>query len=159
MAYRTGVYISQFPGKLKKFDFRIEGVNTDPGVLPSRGGHFQYWEIVQEQGYTNKGYITADWMGREAKGGQAWLTYHLSGNEWIALEYLNKKIPKDFIQYGTTQNQFRVSVVKRFSPDVEMKSFVQYEGWKAPVYKTGHQSNTTISFQLTWYPKLKRYPQ
>jgi hypothetical protein len=159
MAYRTGLYISQFPGRMKKFDFRVEGVNTDPGVLPSRGGHFQYWEIVQLQGYTNKGYITGDWMGREAKGGQAWLTYHLSGNEWIELEYLNKKIPKDFIQYGTTQNQFRVSAVKRFSPDVEMKSFVQYEGWKAPVYKTGHQSNTTLSFQLTWYPKLRRYPE
>jgi hypothetical protein len=157
-AYRTGLYISQFPGRLKKLDFRMEGVTTDPGVFPSRGGHFQYFEIIQLQGYTNKGYIMGDWIGREAKGGQAWLTYHLSGNEWIALEYLNKKNPNDFIPGGTTQNQYKVSFVKRFGPDVELKSYVQYEGWKAPIYKTGYQSNTTASFQLTWYPQLRRYP-
>ena len=54
-----------------------------------------------------------DWIGREAKGGQAWLTYHLSGNEWVQFEYLRKKTPNDFIPDGTTQNQFRASVVKR----------------------------------------------
>jgi hypothetical protein len=157
-AFRTGVYISQFPGSLKKLDFRVEGVTTDPGVLPSRGGHFQYWEVIQVQGYTNKGYIMGDWIGREAKGGQAWLTWHLSGNEWVQFEYLNKKVPKDFIQYGTTQNQYKISIVKRFGPNVELNSWLQYEGWKAPVYRTGYQSDTTASFQLTWYPKLQRYP-
>jgi hypothetical protein len=158
-AFRTGVYVSQFPGSLKKMDFRVEAVSTDPGVFPSHGGHFQYWEVIQVQGYTNKGYIMGDWIGREAKGGQAWLTYHLSGNEWIQFEYLNKKILNDFIQYGTTQNQYKISFVKRFGPNVELNSWLQYEGWKAPVYKTGHQSNTTASVQLTWYPKLQRYPK
>jgi hypothetical protein len=157
-AYRTGLYISQFPGHLKKLDLRLEGVTTDPGVTPSHAGEFNYWEIVQVQGYTNKGYIMGDWIGREAKGGQAWLTWHLSGNEWIQLQYLNKKIPKDFITFGTTQNQFTASIVKRFGPDVEMKAWVQYEGWKAPIYKSGYQQNTVGSFQLTWYPKLRRYP-
>ncbi len=76
-------------------------------------GQFNYWEIIQKQGYTNKGYIMGDWIGREAKGGQAWLTYHLSGNEWIQFEYLNKKTPNDFIPGGTTQNQFKANVVKR----------------------------------------------
>ncbi len=158
-SYRTGLYISQFPGSLKKLDLRVEAVTTDPGVTPSHGGEFAYWEVVQLQGYTNKGYIMGDWIGREAKGGQAWLTWHLSGNEWLQLEYLNKKIPKDFVPSGTTQNQFQVNVVKRFGPDVEMKAWVQYEGWKAPVYKNGYQSDTVGAFQLTWYPRLRRYPQ
>lgn len=154
-SYRTGLYISQFPGKLRKLDLRIEGVNTDPDVFPSHAGQFTYWEVVQVQGYTNKGFIMGDWMGREAKGGQAWLTYHLSGNEWVQLEYLHKKTPGDFIPLGTTQNQFKVSLVKRLGRDVELKSWVQYEGWKAPVYKTGYQQNTAASVQLTWYPKLQ----
>ena len=54
-----------------------------------------------------------DWIGREAKGGQAWLTYHLSGNEWVQFEYLNKKTPSNFIGSltpggpgGTTQNSY-----------------------------------------------------
>jgi hypothetical protein len=153
-SYRTGLYISQFPGKLKKLDLRVEAVNTDPDVSPSHAGEFMYWETVQVEGYTNKGFIMGDWIGREAKGGQAWLTYHLSGNEWVQLEYLHKKTPGDFIPLGTTQNQFKVSLVKRFGRDVELKSWVQYEGWKAPIYKAGYQQNTAASVQLTWYPKL-----
>lgn len=152
-AYRTGLYLSQFP-KFNKLDLRVEAVTTDPGVSRSFGGQFNYFEIVQLQGYTNKGYIMGDWIGREAKGGQAWLTYHLSGNEWVQLEYLNKKTPKDFIAGGTTQNHFKASVVKRFGQNLEMNSWVQYEGWKAPIYKPGLQKNTTVAVQLTWFPQL-----
>lgn len=152
-AYRTGLYISQFPG-LPKLDFRVEAVTTDPPTHRSNAGSFNYFEIVQLQGYTNKGNIMGDWIGREAKGGQAWLTYHLSGNEWIQLEYLNKKTPHDFIPGGTTQNQFKVDVVKRLTPDVELNGWVQYEGWKAPIYKSGLQKNTTVAVQFTWFPKL-----
>ena len=74
-AYRVGLYVSQIP-RMPKLDFRVEAVNTDPPVLRSLGGTFNYFETVQEQGYTNKGFIMGDWIGREAKGGQAWLTYH-----------------------------------------------------------------------------------
>lgn len=158
-SYRTGIYISQFPGRLKKLDLRVEGVNTNPDVFPSHAGQFTYWEVVQLQGYTNKGNIMGDWMGREARGGQAWLTYHLSGNEWVQLEYLHKKTPGAFVALGTTQNQFKVELVKRFGPQVELKSWVQYEGWKAPIYKSGHQQNTAASVQLTWYPKLQHLPR
>src|SRR6185312_4018423 len=157
-AYRTGIYISQIP-KLPKLDFRVEAVTTDPRVGRSFAGTFNYFEVVQLQGYTNKGYIMGDWIGREAKGGQAWLTYHLSGNEWVQLEYLNKKTPKDFIPGGTTQNQFKASVVKRLGQNLELNGWVQYEGWKAPIYKPGLQKNTTVAVQFTWFPKLHTYPQ
>jgi hypothetical protein len=153
-AYRTGLYLSQFPG-LRKLDMRVEGVSTDPNTSRSLNGEFNYYEIIQKQGYTNKGYIMGDWIGREAKGGQAWLTYHLSGNEWIQFEYLNKKNAKDFIPGGTTQNQYRASVVKRIGPNIEANAWVQYERWKAPVYLPGLQSNTVGAFQLTWYPGLR----
>jgi hypothetical protein len=156
-AYRTGLYISQFP-KLHKLDLRVEAVTTDPGVARSNGGQFNYFETVQLQGYTNKGNIMGDWIGREAKGGQAWLTYHLSGNEFVQLSYLNKKTPKDFIPGGTTQNQFKVDVVKRFGPNLEFNGWVQYEGWKAPIYKPGLQKNTTAAVQLTWFPRLHTSP-
>ena len=153
-AYRTGIYLARIP-KLPKLDLRVEAVTTDPGTGRSFNGEFNYFEIVQLQGYTNKGIIMGDWIGREAKGGQAWLTYHLSGNEWIQLEYLNKKTPKDFIPGGTTQNQFTASVMKRFGENFEMKSWVQYEGWKAPIYKAGLQKNVTSAVQFTWYPQLR----
>jgi hypothetical protein len=157
-AYRTGLYISQIPG-LRKLDFRAEGVTTDPGVARSFAGQFNYWEVIQREGYTNKGFIMGDWIGREAKGGQAWITYHLSADQWIQLEYLHKKTAKDFVPEGTTQNQFKASVVKRFGKEVELNAWVQYEGWKAPAYKPGLQKDTSVSVQLTWYPKLRNYPE
>ena len=151
-AFRTGVDVSQFPG-LRKLELRVEAASTDPGVRTSVSGNFMYFEGIQRQGYTNKGFILGDWMGREAKGGQAWLTYHLAPQEWIQLEYLNKKLPKDF-DSGTTQNQFKASVVKRFSRNYELNAFVQYEAWKAPIYKPGLQKDTTVAAQITWFPKL-----
>jgi hypothetical protein len=156
-SYRTGLYVSQIP-KLNRLDFRVEAVSTDPAVRPAASGQFAYWEVIQRQGYTNKGFIMADWIGRQAKGGQAWLTYHLSGNEWVQFEYLNKKTPFRFIPGGTTQNQFTASVVKRFGREVELNAWVQYEGWKAPIYKDGLQKNTSVAVKLTWYPKLHNYP-
>ena len=146
--------LSQVPG-MKKLDFRVEGVSTDCSTLICQGGGNEYTETIQKQGYTNKGNIMGDWIGREAKGGQAWLTYHLSGNEWVQVEYMNKKTPKDFIAGGTTQNQFQVNVVKRIRPDVELNASFQHESWKAPIYKTGAQNDNAFTMQITFFPKLK----
>nr|WP_246409674.1 capsule assembly Wzi family protein [Granulicella aggregans] len=151
-AFRTGIDLSQFP-RIPKLELRVEAVSTDPRITQSQQGGFFYYETVQKQGYTNKGLLLGDSIGREAKGGQAWLTYHLAPKEWIQLEYLNKKIPNDFVG-GTTQNQFKASVVKRFHQDIELNAYVQYEAWKAPIYKTGRQSDTTAAAQVTWFPKL-----
>lgn len=156
-AFRTGLYLSQIP-LMRKMDLRVEAADTDPRTSRSSNGEFNYWESIQRQAYTNQGFIMGDWIGREAKGGQAWLTYHLSGNEWIQVEYLNKKNDKDFAG-GTTQNQFKASVVKRFYHDnVELNAWFQYEKWKAPIYLQGPQSNTTTSFQLTYFPGLRSRP-
>jgi hypothetical protein len=167
-AFRTGLYLSQIPG-MRKLDFRVEAVDTDPITGRSSGGQFNYYETVQRQAYTNQGFIMGDWIGREAKGGQAWITYHLSGNESVQLNYTNKKNDKDFIPGafnpaintynvygGTTQNDVKVSVVKRFYHNqLELNGWFQYETWTAPAYKAGQQSDTTTSFQLTYFPGLK----
>ena len=153
-AFRTGLYISHLP-IAKKLDLRAEAVSTDCSTLVCVQGGAQYVETIQRQGYTNKGFLMGDWIGREAKGGQAWVTYHLSGNEWVQFSYLNKKTPYDFIAGGTTQNQYKLDVVKRIGKDVELNGWVQIERWKAPVYLPGLQENTTAAFQITWFPKLR----
>ncbi len=155
-SYRPGVYVSQFPG-LRKLDFRIEGANTDVSTTISHGGFAEYYETIQRQAYTNKGVLFGDWIGRQAKGGQAWVTYHLSGNEWVQVAYLEKKIPVDFIPGGTSQAQFTVDVVKRFHKDIELNAWIQSERWEAPIYILRNSPNhdTVIAAQLTWFPKLK----
>jgi hypothetical protein len=153
-AIRPGIYLSHFPG-LAPLDFRVEAVSTDPPTSRSTGGQFIYTEEVQKEGYTNKGYIIGDPIGRESKGGQAWLTYHLSPREDVQFSYRNAKAAKDFIPGGTTQNSFQLSAVKRIHEDLELRGLVQYEGWKAPVYRPGLQSNTAVAFQVTWFPGEK----
>lgn len=156
-SWRPGIYMSHIPG-IPRLDLRMEAATTDPPVSTSSSGRFMYWEGVQAQGYTNKGQIFGDWMGREAKGGQAWITYHLSGNEWIQVSARNQKAAKDFIQgngvgqSGTTLNDIGVQVVKRIGPDFEINGEFTYERYKAPVYLTNEQTVTNTNIQFTWYP-------
>lgn len=151
---RPGMYLSHFP-RFHDLDLRIEGASTDPPVNRSTGGQYLYVEAVQVQGYTNKGFIMGDAIGRQSKGGQAWLTYHLSPSEDVQVSYRNAKAAQDFIPVGTTQNIGQVSIRKQFFNDYELRSTMQLEGWKAPVYKAGRQTDFMVSAQVTWYPKTQ----
>jgi len=158
-SWRPGLYLSHVPG-LPRLDARVEAVETDPPVATSSGGHFMYYEVIQRQGYTNKGQIFGDWIGREAKGGQAWITYHLSGNEWLQVRARNQKTAKDFIlaspaPSGTTLNDIGFQAVKRIGKDFEINGTFTYERYKAPIYLPGVQTVTTTDVRLTWYPGRK----
>ncbi len=155
--YRPGVYLARLPG-LEHMDLRLEGADTEP---PSHAGinqgQFLYYEYIQRQGPTNNGFLPGDWVGRQGKGGQAWLTYHLSPQEEIQFQYRNAKAASAFIPGGTTQNDFAGYVVKRIRKDFELRGWLQYERWKAPMYETGQHSDTTATFQVTWFaPEQKK---
>jgi hypothetical protein len=184
-AYRPGLYLSHVPG-LPKLDIRTEAASTDPSAsdhpaqpaYPSHYGQFMYYEGIQKQGYTNHGQLFGDWIGREDKGGQAWITYHLSGNEWIQAGLRNQKATGYFIPGSTTQtipagspgcpvttaclvpggttlNDINFQVVKRLGKDFEINGNFAFEHWKAPIYLPGEQTVTTTSIQLTWFPERK----
>jgi hypothetical protein len=171
-AWRPGIYLSHVPG-VPKFDLRVEAATTDPSSsTPSSReyGHFMYWEVIEQQGYTNQGQLFGDWIGREDKGGQAWLTYHLSGNEWIQVNARNQKATKDFIPSSTTQtipnsiylipggttlNDIGFQVVKRIRKNFEVNGSFTIEQWKAPIYLPGEQTVTTTDIRLTWFPGRK----
>ena len=153
-SWRPGLYLSHVPG-IPKLDIRVEAASTDPPITNSRGGGFMYIETVQKQGYTNSGQLFGDWIGREDKGGQGWITYHLSGNEWIQLGIRNQKAEKDFLPGGTTLNNINFQVVKRIGKDFEINGNFSYEHWKAPIYLPGQQTVTATTIQLTWFPERK----
>jgi Capsule assembly protein Wzi len=151
-AVNPGLYLSHFP-KLPHFDLRAEAVSTDP-VSSTQGGQFLYYENQYKDGYTNKGNLFGSWMGREGKGGQAWLTDWLSPKEYIQLGYRNAKVSKTFIPGGTTQNDISIRAVLRIKDDLELNAFGQAEFWKVPALASGKQNDFTGSFQLTYFPKL-----
>lgn len=148
---RPGIYISHFP-RLSHLDLRIEGVSTDPVSNAGANGNFLYYEAVQKQGTTNKGFMFSDAIGRDAKGGQAWITWHLSPKEFGQFSYRNVKVDQKFIPSGTTQNDYQFALQKDFMHDFEVRAWVQQERWVAPFYKTGVQHDTTVQAQITWYP-------
>ena len=165
-AYRPGLYLSHVPG-VPKLDIRVEAVSTDPNSSRSTGGLYMYWEEIVREGYTNQGQLFGDWIGREDKGGQAWVTYHLSGNEWLQAGWRNQKADKDFIPGsatqtiagtntlipgGTTLNDINFQAVKRIGKDFEVNGNFDLERWKAPIYLPGQQTVTATTIQFTWFP-------
>jgi hypothetical protein len=155
-SWRPGIYLSHVP-RIPKLDLRVEAATTDPSSSngASQYGRFMYYEIIQKQGYTNQGQLFGDWIGREDKGGQAWLTYHLSGNEWLQVGLRNQKATTYFIPGGTTVNDINFQVVKRIGKDFEINGNFAFERWKAPIYLPGQQTVTTTTIQLTWFPERK----
>jgi hypothetical protein len=152
--FRPGLYLSHVPG-VPKLDIRAEAVYTDAPHASNIGGRYQYWEQIQKQGYTNQGQLFGDWIGRADKGGQGWITYHLSGNEWLQVGVRNQKAIKEFIPGGTTLNDINFEAVKRFGKDFEIDANFTYERWKAPVYLPGQQTVTSTTIRLTWFPERK----
>lgn len=158
-AWRPGLYLSHVPGA-PRLDVRVEAVETDPPSGHPSLGQFMYYEGIQKQGYTNNGQLFGDWIGREDKGSQAWITYHLSGNEWIQVSARHQKASKDFnpsatTQYGTTLNDIGFQAVKRIGKDFEVNGSFTLEHYKVPIYLPGQQTVTTTNIQLTWYPERK----
>ena len=153
-AIRPGLFLSHVPG-VPKLDVRAEAVSTDPSISNSQGGHFMYYEGIQRQGYTNNGSLIGDWVGREGKGGQGWITYHLSGNEWVQVGVRNQKAAKDFIPGGTTISDLNFQIVKRLGKDLELNGQFLFEHWKAPIYLEGQQTVTATTIQLTWFPRRR----
>lgn len=160
--WRPGIYLSHFPG-VPRLDLRMEAAYTNlPVSLAGHGGpgRFMYWEGIQKQGYTNQGQIFGDWIGRDDTGGQAWITYHLSGNEWIQVNARSQKAAKDFIatpstQYGSTINDIGFQAVKRIHKDFEINGSFTLERYNEPIYLPGQQTVTTTNIQLTWFPGRK----
>lgn len=152
--WRPGLYLSHLPG-LPKLDLRAEATYTDPPIRNSQSGGFMYYEFLVRQGYTNNGQIMGDWVGREGKGGQAWATWHISGNELIQFGARNHKVAKDFIPGGTTLNDLNFQIVKRIHKDLELNGNFTFEHWSVPIYLPGRQTVTTTTIKLTWYPERK----
>jgi Capsule assembly protein Wzi len=150
-----GIYLARFP-EMEHLDLRVEGASTDTVSATKETGHFLYWEAIQRQGPTNKGLLVGDWIGRQGKGGQAWLTYHLSPQENVQLIYRNAKASNDFIPGGTTQNDYSIQICKRVKKDIEIRGAIQHETWTAPIYKVGQQNDTTTAVQITWFPPESR---
>jgi hypothetical protein len=105
-AFRPGLYFAQLPGPLAKMDLRMEGGYTASENDSWPNGN-NYWKEDYRDGYTNKGLLIGDTMGRAGVTWQAWSTYWLSPRDKIQVSYRNEYVSPQFLAGGATQNDIR----------------------------------------------------
>ncbi len=148
---RPGLLITRLPG-LSRVDLRVEAASTDPPVPNSQNGNFLLFESVQKQGYTNRSFLLGDAIGRENKGGNAWLTWHRSPETLLQLEYRSVKAAKDFLPGGTTQQDLTLNARLRPLRELEVTGSLQGELGRAPLLHSGTTHTVVGTVQVTWFP-------
>jgi len=155
-SWNPGLYLAWIP-YVPRLDFRIEAVNTDPPSSPARNGQFDYWEGFYHDLYTNKNNLIGDWIGREGTGFRAWSTYWFSPQNTIQLGYRHAKVDGKFIPAGETLNDGSVAFNWRVRENLQLRAFLQYEEWLAPILAAKPQTNWTSSVEISFFPgPLKR---
>jgi len=152
-AFQSGLYLAKLPG-IPKLDFRLEGGTTSPINFPScRGCYYSNGQYLN--GYTNNGNLIGTWLGRAAQGEAARTTYWLNAQRKISFEVRHRKIDRQYLPEGGTQNDASLQADFLTRSRLRFSGTVQYERWQLPLLATGAQSNWTTSLQFSYWPVMR----
>jgi hypothetical protein len=131
-SFHPGVYIARLPGSLAKLDLRAEGgfTSSQAHSLPPA---FNYWNGVYKDGYTNKGLLMGDTIGRASTYFQVWSTYWLSARNKVQVTVRNRYIDPKVITGGGTQSSVRAVANLVVKHDFEVEAGVQAERYNIPL--------------------------
>jgi hypothetical protein len=152
-AFHPGLYIAQLPGSLAKLDLRMEGAYT-ASENPSIPNFFNYWKEDYKDGYTNKGLLIGDTVGRAGVEWQAWSTYWISPRSKVQVSYRNHYISPQFLKGGGTQNDIQTTSSLQLKHNLEMDLGFQSERYVIPLL-TG---NRTPQYDISGWAGLTYYP-
>ena len=130
--FHPGLYVAQLPGPLAKFDLRMEGAYTTSENRTIGNGQ-NYWNGPYKDGYTNKGLLIGDPVGRDGVEWQAWTTYWISPLSKVQVSYRNHYISPKFIKGGGTQNDVQATTGLQLKHNLEMELGVQSERYIIPL--------------------------
>jgi hypothetical protein len=153
-AIMPGIYLVKFPF-LHKLDFRAEAPMTAQSAISLSRGTFFYFNGAYHDGYTNKGFLLGDWIGRQAKGLYLSSRYLISPLANVQFTFRNQVTDPHFIPGGGTLNDFRVTAEFPLGQLFSLSSFVQYERWNIPMLVSGAQHNVTSSVELKYRPNWR----
>ena len=149
-AWQGGLYLAKLP-KEHNIDLRIEGGMTTPVDFPTCNGCF-YHNFQYVNGYTNNGQLLGTWIGRAAQGELIRSNYWLSATKRIGVEVRHRKIDRQFLPQGGTQNDVSLNSDFMTKAGFRFTGTLQYERWQIPLLASSRQSNITASFQLGYWP-------
>jgi len=152
-AWHAGIYVPMFP-KLRRLDFRAEGVYTNNPLGP-RGGYdngFYYDENRYLNGYTNNGNLLGSWVGRAGQGIQAWTNYWLGARSRLQVNFRHQNVGHDYIPGGGSLTDVggRVDYWWR---SLGLSTSVQHERWLFPVIQPNVSRNVTVAAEVSFEPK------
>jgi hypothetical protein len=91
-------------------------------------------------------------LGRAAQGEAIRTNYWLSGKSKIGLELRHRKVDRQFLPQGGSQNDVAVNADIFSGPGFRFSGNVQYERWQIPMLATNRQSNVAASFEFGFWP-------
>ena len=148
--WQGGLYLAKVP-RINKFDLRLEGGYTSP----TRGSFCTscfYTNGQYVNGYTNDGHLIGTWVGRAAQGELLQSNYWISPRKRIGFEVRHRKIDRQYLPQGGTQNDVAVNADIFAGPGFRFSGNVQYESWQIPLLATNRQSDVAASFQFGFWP-------
>jgi len=151
--FQGGVYLARLP-RIPRLDLRLEGGSTSP-VDGSFCTSCFYSNGQYVNGYTNDGQAIGTWIGRASQGELIRTTYWLSPQRKIALEVRHRKLDREYIPQGGTQNDFALNADFYVGPGVRLSGNLQYERWQIPLLATDRQSNVAASVQIGIWPVVR----
>jgi len=143
--YNPGIYLSQVP-RLQKIDFRFEIANTRTRTVP-------YTSFFYKEGYTNKGFLIGDSVGRHGSAFDASSTYWVSPRRRVQVGWREERVSKEFPPSGGSQDSLRVKADWSVAKEMEFSVLAQHEHWRFPFLDLYTQSDNVFSLQFTVYPK------
>jgi membrane-associated phospholipid phosphatase len=149
-AFQSGIYFARLP-TLSKLDLRVEGGTTSPINFPTCSDCY-YSNGQYLNGYTNNGQLIGTWLGRAAQGESVKSTYWLSAQRKITFEVRHRKIDRQYLPQGGTQNDAALGADFFVKSGFRLSGTVQYERWQIPLLAANQQSNWTTSIQLGYWP-------
>jgi hypothetical protein len=158
-AFHPGLYIARLPGPLAKLDLRMEGSYTASQNRTISNG-FNYWNGIYRDGYTNKGLLIGDTVGRAGVSWQAWSTYWVSPRNKVQVSYHNHYISPQFLQGGGTQNDIRGVTNFVLKHNLEVELGVQSERIVIPLLTGSLAPKYNVSgwAGVTYRPEHKGQP-
>jgi hypothetical protein len=153
-AFHPGVYIAQLPGPLARFDLRLEGAYTasEDSTIPEG---FNYWNPIYKDGYTNKGLLIGDTVGRAGVGWQVWSTYWISPRNKVQVSFRDRYISPQYLVGGGTQSDFRTTSNLQLKHNLEVELGVQSERYVMPAL-TG---STAPKYDVSGWAGVKFSPE
>lgn len=154
--FQGGLYLAKTP-KVPKLDFRVEGGTTSAIKYTVEPAGYFYWNFQYLGGYRNDGLLNGSWLGRAAQGELIRTNYWLSGKSKIGLELRHRKVDRQFLPQGGTQNDVAVNADILAGSGFRLSANVQYELWQIPLLATSRQSDVAASVQFSFWPTPHRH--